>query len=317
MCILYIGDIIKHNGPSSVDIALLDEFNRNKIKVKFFQANSRNFFKLIIMILQSNVVHCSGVCFSGVVAFFISKVFFKKCTFTMHGFLKKEAEFRYLTKVQLYNESILMLLANRIFPVSYSLASLVDKYKYKITVIPNGIDDNKKTELKNKDINLITCVGGGRIEKNHYEVFRVIEYLNKNLNLNIKVNLFGEHGPETKYFKQFDFLTDFGFSDKQHVISSLDESCIFIQNSKYEPFSLAIVDAIQSHCYVISSNNVGANYFIEESDGFSISLDEKDLIDKIIYLININRFGFVNPKIKYKFMSWNEVSFQYLKNWEI
>lgn len=311
-CILYIGDFIKGNGPSSVDLSLRKAFNmtKNKFKFEYMQSNDRLTWKILRVFIKSDLIHVSGVSFLGLILMGLGRVVGKNTSMTMHGSLIIESEFRKVYKYRILFEKIQNLFANKIFPVSYLLAKKA-KIKKKVSVIPNGFNfiDCKPY---NKQLNLITLIGGGRREKRHLDVCEVINEINKRTNLDLKVNMFGEYGLDSDKIRKFKFVMDYGFTSKDIVYASLSKSQIFIQYSAYEPFSLSVGDAINHRCKIITSDCVGINDFIEKTADYQIVRGLFEL-EKSIYKMLEYRSKY---SIKEKLLRWDEVADKYIYNWE-
>ncbi|KAE8177941.1 glycosyltransferase family 4 protein [Photobacterium carnosum] len=314
MKVLYVGDFIKGNGPSTVDICVRDSIEKSTKRddVDFLQSTTKPSFSIFKKIFEIDSVHVSGVSFLGMLLIVFARLCGKKSTMTMHGSLVIESQFK---KVSLYRrifEYIQQKLANQIMPVSSLLAEKA-KINKKCTVIPNGKNENNINIIStDKNNNLITLIGGGRREKRHLDICEVIQKINNENGFNIQVNLFGEKGVDSNKIKTFDFVKDFGFCDKDTVFYSLARSRIFIQYSEFEPFSLAVADAINYGCYIITSNLVGINEFITESDSYIIVNNKLQLETAIISQYNNRERVIIDNNL----LTWEQVTTKYIKCWE-
>lgn len=311
MRVLYVGDFIKRNGPSAVDISIRNVLeNKVNRKVNFIQSNEGLNFRIMGLFLNSDLVHVSGVSFIGLVLVVLGRILNKKTTFTMHGFLKIESKYRVVPKKRMIVERLLMLVVDRIFPVSSILAR--DIGCSKTVVIPNGIT-RKDINITQKDKYLITLIGGGRREKRHLEVCQAIDVINKRNNFNLKVSLFGERGCDSLALEKFDFVDDFGFCAKKKIEESLSNSYIFIQYSAYEPFSLSVADAISYKCKVIASDKVGINEFIDCSECYRVVFSVGELESTIVDMIEKSAVEYF---ISDSLLTWEQVAHEYLKHWD-
>ncbi len=312
MKVLYIGDFIKGNGPSTVDINVRNSIEKSNQsnQVEFLQSTTKISFSIVKKIHNIDVVHVSGVSFLGMMLMLFSRLCRKKTSMTMHGSLSMESQFRKIALYRRVFELIQQRCANKIMPVSNLLAEKA-KINKKVIVIPNGVNFTVKSTILKQE-NLITLIGGGRKEKRHFEVCEVIKEINDKNDLNIKVNLFGEHGIDSSKINSFSFVKDFGFCNKDIVFDSLSKSKIFIQYSEFESFSLAVADAINSQCYVITSNLVGINEFITLSNGYIVVDNKQQLEEAIILQYNEKE----RKDIDNKLLTWEQVSDKYVKCWE-
>ncbi|MEZ9174111.1 glycosyltransferase [Vibrio cyclitrophicus] len=311
MRILYIGDFIKGNGPSTVDMSLKNRFNNKGHSLYFFQSNDiKNFVNSLRKVHTYDVIHVSGVSFLGFLFLIFARIFRKKCTMTMHGSLNHEKNYRKVRFYRMVLESLQINLSHVIFPVSSLLAKNIDSLKTQ--AIPNGYTPIT-AEAKNKKKNLVTLIGGGRSEKRNLDVCRAVDEINKRYGLDILVNVFGELGIHTKLINDFEFVNNYGFCSKDRVYESLRESYLFIQYSEYEPFSLSVCDAINYKCRIITSGNVGINQFIKSNDFFKVVNNHDALLEAILNF----SLGCDNREASYdhKLMTWDEVSNAYLDCW--
>ena len=313
MKVLYIGDFIKGNGPSTVDINVRNSIKKSNQsnQVEFLQSTTKLSLAVLKIILSIDVVHVSGVSFLGMILMAFARLCGKKATMTMHGSLAIESNFNEIALYRRIFELIQQKLANEIMPVSNMLAEKL-KINNKITVIPNGVD-LVPIPSSLKQNNLITLIGGGRKEKRHLDICKIINKINNEKKLNIRINLFGEEGLDSNEIEKFSFVENFGFCDKNSVFDSLAKSKIFIQYSKYEPFSLAVADAINYNCYIITSDLVGINDFIIPSNNYIIVHNNEQLEQAIIFQYNCRE----RMNIKNNLLTWEQVTDKYIKCWSM
>lgn len=312
MKVLYIGDFIKGNGPSTVDINVRDSIlNSSQInQVAFLQSTTKLSLAVLKKIFSIDVIHVSGVSFLGMILMAFARLCGKKATMTMHGSLAIECHFNEIALYRRVFESIQQKLANEIMPVSNMLAKNL-KINKKITVIPNGVD-LVPISSSLKQNNLITLIGGGRKEKRNLDTCKIINKINNEKKLNIRVNIFGEEGLDSNEIKNFSFVKYFGFCDKKSVFDSLAKSKIFIQYSECESFSLSVAEAINYNCYIITSDFVGINDFITPSNDYIVVNNLEQLEQAIIFQYNCGE----RMKIKNTLLTWKQVSDEYIKCWE-
>ncbi|MEZ8865784.1 glycosyltransferase [Vibrio splendidus] len=277
----------------------------------FFQSNEiTNFVNSLRKIYTYDVIHVSGVSFLGFLSLIFARIFRKKCTMTMHGSLNHEKKYRKVRFYRMVLELLQINLSHVIFPVSSLLAKNIDSLKTQ--AIPNGYTPIT-VDVKNKNKNLMTLIGGGRLEKRNLDVCRAVDEINKRYGLDILVNVFGELGGHTKLINDFDFVNNYGFCSKNRVYDSLRESYLFVQYSEYEPFSLSVCDAINYKCRIITSENVGINQFVKSNDFFKVVNNHDALVENILSFY----LGCDNKEVAYdhKLMTWDEVANAYLDCW--
>ena len=306
---IYIGDFKKLNGPSQVDVSLLKFLTR---EVAPFQSTNRNIVKLLVLITRSKRVHVSGLSFIGLLAILISKLLMKKSSYTMHGSLRFESISKEVPIHRLLIEKAILFFSDEIIVVSSLMLRFVKVYKDKVKIIPNGFEKKIATKA-DKDNTLIVAIGGGRKEKGVLNLAKAIESLNLSVikEKKLKLIVFGEDGPDTVKIKSFDCVDYRGFSPYKEVQSELLRANIFASCSIFESFSLAIVEAIESSCKILTFEDAGVIDYIPPSEGLEIIKSPKEIQISIIKLINSE----LNLKIKHNVPSWDNVALLYLDMW--
>jgi glycosyltransferase involved in cell wall biosynthesis len=313
---LYIGDFIKYNGPSLVDIRLNDVFPENVEKEQINKVFNMNFF---FKIIKADIIHVSGVSIKGVIALFLAKLMFKKTTFTMHGALKIEKKFKKISLLRILMEKIQIDLSNKIITVSEMYKNKIIKFydnisHQKINCIYNGINKNNFYKYKNqKKENQILTIGGGRPEKGVKYICQAIESIN---NKRIKLIVVGEDGEDTQKIKEYSFVEYKGFLSQEKLFDLMKESKIFIQNSIYESFGLTVFEALSYGCELILSNNIGALEILDIKDKYIVNYRDKDRIKHLILSLLNSKTNRQKTNINYDKYSWPEISQNYLEMWE-
>jgi len=310
--VLYIGDFLKKNGPSRVDINITN--NLNSLKINKEQINRKINVCFIKKIFISDIINVSGVSLKGLLALIFAKIFNKKSTFIMHGTLKIEKEYRKVKKYRIVMEYLQIKLANKIICVSKKLSDLVKKNyclnNLAICHINNGIDLKKNISSKvKKDKYLALTTGGGRKEKGIIYICKAIEKLNDK---NIKLIVVGEDGLDTEKIKKYKFVDYLGFVSHDILLHLMRKSNIFIQNSLYEPYCISVLEAIESGCKLILSNNIGALEIININNRYIVKYND---VDSICFLINELMNMEKNVKIDMMANTWEEIANAYLKVW--
>lgn len=284
MRVLYLGDFIKQNGPSIVDINLTNKLGNQVLKVQI----NKSLSKVLNNIFSCDIVNVSGVSAKGALYALLAKLCGKKVTYIMHGGLEIERKYRKVSKDRIIYEKIIIACAKKVICVSEKFEeNIKNTYNLKKTVyINNGVELKSKEMLNDikRDENLILTVGGGRREKGILNICKAISCLNDK---KVKLIVVGEDGPDTESIKTYDFVEYKGFVDNKELIKLMEQSNIFIQNSLYEPFGIAPLEAISSGCKVILSENIGAP--IKQINEFVVKHDDIESISKSIDKLLKNR----------------------------
>lgn len=310
MKVLYLGDFIKENGPSMVDINLTNKLGDQVLKVQI----NKNLKKALSEILSCDIINVSGVSVKGALYALIAKLCGKKVTYIMHGGLEIEKRYREVPKDRIICEKITIACAKKIICVSEKFEEII-KNTYnlkKTTYINNGVELKFKDKLNNNiDENLILTVGGGRKEKGILNICKAISCLNDK---KVKLIVVGEDGPDTESIKTYDFVEYKGFVDNKELIKLMEQSNIFIQNSLYEPFGIAPLEAISSGCKVILSENIGAP--IKQINEFVVKHDDIESISKSIDNLLKNRNIQNIDQSFIDNLTWENSAKRYIKLWK-
>ncbi|GLI56797.1 hypothetical protein PM10SUCC1_23110 [Propionigenium maris DSM 9537] len=311
MEILYIGDFKKKNGPSMVDINLNKYFPKDI--VVFHQIQKKIELNLLKKIINCKIIVVSGISFLGAFSFILGKLFSKKNCLIMHGTLKLERKFRFVPRYRYYIELFSIFCATKIIAVSKKfskdLKDLYPRKKNNIDYVNNGVEVKKKSNLSKVKGKVLT-VGGGRKEKG---ILTICKALDKLKDIDIELLVAGEDGVDTEEIKKYSFVNYLGFIEHIQLTELMKKSELFIQNSAYEPFGMAPLEALNYNCKLLLSENVSSKELLNIRSS-NIIHDYKN-IDEIaskieICLLNEND-TFFKPNID---LSWSKKSTQYLKS---
>ncbi|MGQ7390445.1 glycosyltransferase [Streptococcus suis] len=145
-----------------------------------------------------------------------------------------------------------------------------------------------------KKANQIVSIGGGIPQKNNLLICRAINKLNEENKMNLKYIVIGLTGRDKDEICSYDFVTYYEKLSHEEVIEILAGSQMYIQNSVFETFGLAIIEALLSDCILLISNNIGAISVLK-------TIENRDLI------FNINDVDEISSKIKYLLSNNNTI----------
>ena len=143
------------------------------------------------------------------------------------------------------------------------------------------------TQGEAKDPRRIILFGGGRTEKKNLYVCKAVQLINESGLYDLHVDVYG-------YYRDTDdspLIVAIPCVTFHHVIPhdlvnvELAKSRMFIQNSQFESFGLALIDALSLGCDVLFSTNTGAKDIItarQESDIINDITDVDEIKDKIL-----------------------------------
>lgn len=280
MNIVFIGDCDKNTGPSNVN----KDFKRYLEKDIAFLKNKNKIlrcFETIKLCLKANIIIISGLSVINNVALWCARITDKPVIYLMHGCYMYEAKINKYT----FNERTekkersMLAYAKRIIAVSELYMNWVKKYfpEYndKITFINNGIEwsNYDLTVDKMRDPYMVLAMGGGRPQKNNIVVCRAIQLLNEQYLMPFRFVVLGRDYADTEAIKKSPYTRYLGQVPKEELKEWIAKATIYIQNSSFEPFGLAPVEALCSGCNILVSKNVGAISIIG-------SIEKDDIIEE-------------------------------------
>lgn len=312
MRIAYIGDFEKGNGPSIVDIKLSQNIAQAYSFIYKIQINKNISLKEINELLKCDIINVSGVSLKGCLYSLVSKLLFKKVTCIVHGSLKEEKFYKEVSFIRRIEEKVQFICATKIIAVSDILAIRLKKnYKYlgkKIIYIYNGVEKIDTSVNKKKKYSILS-VGGGRPEKGIIYICKAIEKLiEEDVDRKIRLIVVGEDGRDSEQIKKYSFVEYRDFQKKEELIKLMQESKIYIQNSIFESFGIAILEAYQCKCNIIVSNDCG----IPENKFVRVQYND---IEQIKNAINYSINNDEHVEIDINKYSWSKVANDYYQIW--
>lgn len=260
----------------------------------------------------------------------LKKIYRFKLIYTVHGIIKKEKKINNTFKF--YSEIIEKILLNScdaIIAVSGGLKSeLLNFYpnldEKKITVIFNGVSicpvkeqmDIRKLFNIDADRKILFTTGTRKIKNNEI----LIESILNNDKLNKSVFLIIAGDPDTEHakkligkYKQCEIIKFTGQLNVDFVNNIYEAMDLYIQNSSFETFGMAIVEAMLHKKNVLLSKNLPiAQYFTEEQ--VCLFNPDESLAEAILNCLEncspVNERGYERAQ---ELFNWENISEKYYK----
>lgn len=281
--IYFMGDFCSNSGPAIVnknyypfmkEISYICKTNSKLIRPIHF----------IFNIWKCNVLLISGLSKFHLTAAKIAKKINKKVVYLMHGYNNIEQNFNgkkvLKSKLCLF-ENELLKKVDKVICVSERFCEYMKKTRKdidnKFVFVNNGIEIFRqiyKNEKNSSDIYTVISVGGGRKVKNNLVVCKAIEEIK---NLKIKFVIIGKLGEDGEKIKNYKFVEYYESLPHEKILKKMEEADLYIQNSYYETFGLAIVEAISMGCDILLSKNVGVLSIMDDVDENVIIQDNENI----------------------------------------
>ncbi|PFQ37852.1 glycosyl transferase [Bacillus cereus] len=306
MKLFFVGDFDSDNGPANVNKALKKYMPNNTLysmETKLY----KRIIELYSKIRKSDAVLFSGLSKINIIGFKIAKLLGKKSAYLMHGSALLEGKINQNSNSKLINvEKQTLKVAPITICVSENFMESI-KVSYpqwidKLTFVNNGIDWGmiEASDYKNikREPKTLLCVGGGVPLKKIKVVCEAIDHLNTHENSNLKLIVIGAVGKDTNKIKSYPFVQYIEKVAKKDMESYYKKSNLYIQNSEFETFGLATMEALICGCNLLISKNVGAKAIINglEANDLINDVDNiKEISNKIMHnLFNSNNNRLIN-----------------------
>lgn len=273
MRLFVIGDYKSGTGPANVTKRLIEELLKLNKDTLFLKSTGKlmRFFELISKVKKAELCVLSGHSKQNLIALKKAHSLGKKVLFIMHGCVEYENAINdqvdeSMNKVerQVLKECDMILAVSNQFALW--LKEKYPEYKNKIEVLRNGVDWESFESLTLSDNAAsqsyrILSVGGGMKRKRILQICKAVELLKKDSdceNQDIILTVAGDEGKDSEAINAYPFVDNIGLVSKDKIKEIYANSNLFIQNSCFETFGLAPLEALISGCDILLSKNIGA-----------------------------------------------------------
>lgn len=305
MRVFIVGDHRTGTGPANVTKEYIRCFPKGTLYQKMTGKITR-VPELFIKTLMCDCILFSGYSAQNVLCLKFAKAFHKKTAYLVHGAITHEnsingADNQRMSEV----EEETLLKTDLLLGVSEKFAGWLKgqypQYTNKIDFVTNGVDfeylrslaneyssnglDNSKNSIKRNPLKILS-VGGGMPRKKIIHICEAIELYNKARPDNEKLSLsvIGAEGKDTDDIKKYPFVDYLGMVSPQRKEELYRECGLFIQNSCFETFGLAVFEALMSGCSILTSQVAGALDLLKDADERDIIYnyeDKEEIANKI------------------------------------
>lgn len=325
MRVFIVGDHRTGTGPANVTKEYIRCFPKGTLYQKMTGKITR-VPELFIKTMMCDCVLFSGYSAQNVLCIKFANILKKKTAYLVHGAITHEnkingAENQRMSQV----EEETLLKTDLLLGVSEKFAGWLKnqypQYKEKIDYVTNGVDFECLKSLAGESINRnplkILSVGGGMPRKKIIHICEAIELYNENKSDSEKLTLsvIGAEGKDTEAIKKYDFVDYLGMVSSQRKEELYRECGLFIQNSCFETFGLAVFEALMSGCSILTSQVAGALDLLKDADGRDIIYnyeDKNEIATKIDGLVKTPNCERLKSMIDEKNATWEARSEQLL-----
>ena len=283
MRVFVVGDYRTGTGPANVTKEYLLRFPGNTARListgKLLRA-----IEIIIKMPFCRVVLISGYSRQNILTLKWARMLNKPCAYLMHGCVEHENAINdRVDETMNLVERRTMEMSDAIYAVSGRFASWLKtnypEYSDKISAAVNGVDtslfDNTdiKADMAGRDKNLILTIGGGMPRKKIKHICAAVDLINRKAGgSRLKLVVIGDKGRDDEVIGSYPFVENLGLVDADTTVALYRKASLFVQNSCFETFGLAPMEALVNGCSVLMSREVGAIELFRK-------LEDKDIID--------------------------------------
>ena len=322
---MIIGDITSGTGPANATAALLDRMPGNTLYLKEKDKAARA-WEILCKLHKADAVVFSGHSRQNIFGMKLARIFGKPSVYIMHGAVEHENKINLVPDEGMASdERKMMELADKILAVSQTFENWLKEnyreYEHKISHLTNGIErmDTYVNQLgqdsgglhnsaeADKKIRLIS-VGGGMPRKRIRVICRAVEIL-VNKGMDVTLNVAGAPGLDTKEIDKWDFVNDPGLVTGEKMKKLYRSSRIFIQNSVFETFGLAPLEALSEGCDILISDRCGVIEVLgelREGDLIRNPEDTEEIAGKIEGLLKEGNNRRIRENMDIDGNSWNK-----------
>lgn len=324
MRIFFAGDAVTGTGPANVTKYYIENLPVGTLHQKMTSKIAR-VPEIIINTIRADVTVYSGYSKQNILGMKVAKFFGKPTAYLMHGCVEYENEINLEPDDEMCKvERKVMELADRIYAVSPGFAGWLrehyEEYADKIDYIPNGIDDTLIADsagkaacsslddyYRNRDRHKIMSIGGGMPRKRIVNLCKAVAQLREDYDSELTLVVIGAKGADSDSIESFDFVDNKGLVSFEESTSLLRSVGLFVQNSCFETFGLAPIEAICCGCSTLCSAHVGALCLIDgldDSDVIENCDDVAEIAQKIRHLIDNPNYERLSNGIDWENNSW-------------
>ncbi len=300
MKLFIVGDYYSNTGPANVTLRYIEEYRKQRKPWRHLVSKNRilRFFEILAKLPGSSVVLFSGYSMQNIYGMRLAHILKKPCFYLMHGCVEYEDMINRVPDERMKRgERKMLALSDRILAVSEEferwLKEHYPEYREKITHLTNGVDweglEPESTGETQKPFSVIS-VGGGMPRKRILNICKAVELLRKEDGYrDVTLTVAGDTGADSVAINSHSFVNNVGKVSHGELIHLYCTHKLFVQNSVFESFGLAPLEALLCNTDVLISSVCGAlSVFggVEEGDIIRDPENIEELAEKIRALLD-------------------------------
>lgn len=296
MKLFLAGDYWSNTGPANVTQNLIQGSNPQILYQKTRNKALRT-IEILYKTIRSHAVVYSGFSLQNLLGFKLAKWLHRPSFYLMHGSIHYESLINKQNVPDMIRQEADMLeMADFILAVSKPFEAWLKKeypqYANKIYTLTNGISWDMiplSSTLDSKISGRILSVGGGVPIKNILTICKAINIIYQNTpDCAIQLIVLGAPGKDSNAINAFPFVKNYGLVSHEETLTYMNSAQLFIQNSSFETFGLAPIEALLQGCSLLISSHAGAISIFTDVHEEDIIFDPKDISEltkKILFIL--------------------------------
>ena len=262
--IFLIGDEWSNTGPANATLSLRKHLPADTLYLEH-SSKAMRAIELAQKMKKADVAVFSGHSRQNLMGMDIAARHKIPSIYIMHGCVEHENAINLEADENMAkDERRMMERADLILAVSVQfeewLKNNYSEYRNKISHLINGIDWDSFSNFAGagrRDENMILTVGGGMPRKRIVRICEAIEILKNNGFEKLNLTVAGDEGADSEKIRSYSFVSDLGHISQEEMKKLYHRAGLFVQNSIFETFGLAPVEAVLSGSDILLSRYCG------------------------------------------------------------
>ncbi|MBO4905024.1 MAG: glycosyltransferase family 4 protein [Lachnospiraceae bacterium] len=318
MRIFLAGDHVTGTGPANVTQYYIKNLPKGTLYQKRRSKPARA-VEILIDTVRADVVVYSGYSKQNILGLKLAKTLKKPSAYIMHGCVEYENSINLEPDEEMNKvERRTLELADLVIAVSRTFCEWLKEYypehAGKFDYVTNGIDTDlmhnavKRSERRR---HMILSVGGGMPRKKIRYICEAVYKLRAGYDPDMFLCVIGAKGADSDKIAEYDFVDDRGIVSFEEGLRLFDEAAVFVQNSCFETFGLAPIEALMRGCPILCSKHVGALELIKDLHDEDVINDHEDageIASKIRNVIEDSNAARLSSDLEWESNSWKSRS---------
>lgn len=327
MRIFLAGDHLTGTGPANVTKYYIDNLPEGTLYQKKTSKLAR-VPEIIVNTLKCDVAVYSGYSKQNILGMKIAHILKKPTAYLMHGCVEYENAINLEPDEEMCKvERKTMELSKKVLAVSPSFALWLKEnypeYADKIDSMANGIDESLRREATysngTRDKHMIFTIGGGMPRKRIKYICEAVKLLIDEYDKDLKLYVVGNVGADSDVINSYPFVINEGLVPFERTKELFKKAGLFVQNSCFETFGLAPLEAIASGCSTLVSKQAGALCVLKDiscDDVINDVEDVRQIADKMRNLLNNPNNDRLIDNVDWESYSWEQRTKELVKKLE-